>query len=289
MIIIGCSKGKHLANKIAKKVNKKYSELTVKKFPDGETYLKFNTKVKGKKIILVQSFYGDINDLMIEVLFAADTVKDLGAKSVALVAPYFPYLRQDDRFRPGESVSLRVVADIMDKFLDEIYIMDPHLHREKTLSHIFKIKAHKISACESIGRYLKKNVKNRVIIGPDWESYKWADKVAENCGCKSYILKKTRYSARKVKVELNKKVNLKGKNIVIVDDMVSTGHTIIEAAKSLRKLGAGKIKCVCVHGIFTENALKKLKKANIHTICTNTIPGSKSKIDVTDAIAERLR
>jgi len=289
MIIVSCSQGKHLAKKVANKIKKPYSELTVKKFPDNEIYLKFNTNVKNKKVMLVQSFYGDINDLITEVLFAADTAKDLKAKSIALVAPYFPYLRQDKRFKPGEAVSLKVIADIIDKFFDEIYIIDPHLHRERTLSHIFKIKAHKLSACKEIADYIKKKIKNPIIIGPDWESYKWAGKVAIYCRCMSYILKKERVSARKVKISLNKKVNLKEKNIVIVDDIISTGHTILQAAKSLRSLGVKNITAICVHGIFSENALQKLKKANINVIATNTIPSSKSKIDISSVISERLR
>lgn len=289
MIIVSCSKGKHLAKKIAIKIKKPYSELSVKKFPDSELYLKFNTNVKNKKVMLVQSFYGDISDSIVEVLFAADTAKDLKAKSITLVAPHFPYLRQDKRFKPGEAISLKVIADIIDKFFDEIYIIDPHLHRERTLGHVFKIKAHKLSACKPIADYIKKKIKNPVIIGPDWESYKWAEKVAEYCKCKSYILKKKRISARKVIISFNKKVNLKGKNIIIVDDIISTGNTIIRAAEHIKKEGAKNITAICIHGIFSESALQKLKKAKINVIATNTIPGSKSKIDVAEVIALRLR
>ncbi len=288
MIIISCSNGKHLAKKVANRLKKPYSELSVEKFPDGELNLRFKTDVKNKKVVLVQSFYGDINDLIVEVLFAADTAKDLKAKSVSLVAPYFPYLRNDKRFRSGEAISLRVIADIMDKFLDEIYIIDPHLHREKTLGHIFKIKSHKLSACKKIADYIKKNIKKPLIIGPDWESYKWANKVASYINSESYIMGKKRISGRKVVVSFNKKIDVKGKNIVIIDDMISTGNTIIEAAKNLRKLGVKTITCICVHGIFAENALQKLNKAKINVISTNTIPSAKSKIDVTDVIVEML-
>ncbi len=289
MIIIGCSKGKHLAKKIAALIKKPYSELLVEKFPDNELNLRFKIDVKNKKVVLVQSFYGDINDLIVEVLFAADTARDLKAKSVSLVAPYFPYLRHDERFNPGEAVSLRVIADIINKFFDEIFIIDPHLHREKTLGHIFKINAHKLSACSLIADYIKNKNKNPVIIGPDWESYKWAEKVASYCNCKSYILEKKRISSRKVVIKFNKKVDLKDKNIVIVDDIISTGHTILQAEKHLRKFGVKTITCICIHGIFSENALQKLNNAKINVISTNTIPSVKSKIDVTDIIAERLQ
>lgn len=261
MLIIGCSHGKHLASKVAKKLKKPYSELKVNKFPDVEIYVRFMKSVKNKVVVLIQSFYGEINDCLIEVLFAAYTAKDLGAKKVILVAPHFPYLRQDKRFKAGECISVEAAAKLIDCIFDKILIIDPHLHREKELSHIFKIKSKKLSANSVIASYIKKTVKNPVIIGPDWESNKWAGKVGDIIGCKSYIFKKKRYSGRKVKVTINGKIDFKNKNIILVDDIISTGNTLIEAIKSLKKLGAKKFNIISVHGIFVENALEKLRKA----------------------------
>ena len=137
--------------------------------------------------------------------------------------------------------------------------------------------------------YIKKNIRNPLIVGPDWESYKWARKVAEEIGCKSVILEKKRFSGRKVKVTLNEKVDISGKNVVFVDDIISTGHTIIEAAKNIRKLGAKSFTCIAVHGVFVDNALERLRKSNIKVITTNTIPNKVSKIDVSGLVAEGLR
>lgn len=287
MIIIGCSQGKAIAKKVAKKLKKPYSELITTRFPDSESYLRYSVNIKNKKVILVQSFYGNVNDMLTEVIFAAYTAKDLGAKSISLIAPYFPYLRQDKRFKPGECISTQVIATILNKCLDEIYIVDPHLHREKTLGHIFKIKAHKLSAYPLIASYIKKHIKNALIVGPDIESYKWAEKTADLIGCESVILRKERYSSRKVTVHLNKKVDL-NKNIVLVDDMISTGHTLLETIKLLKKLGAKNFTCIAVHGIFVENALTKLKKVGVKVITSNTIPSTVNKIDVTSLIAEHL-
>src|SRR3989338_10838538 len=146
MLVIGCSHGKHIAPKIAKLNAYPYSELEVTHFPDSEIKLRYKVDVKGKEVALVQSFYGNVNECVIEILFAAETARDLGAKKIILVAPYFPYLRQDKRFNPGECISLQTIAKNMDEDLDEICIIDPHLHREKTLKHIFKIKANKLTA-----------------------------------------------------------------------------------------------------------------------------------------------
>ena len=288
MLIVSCSHGKHLGYLIAKKSKKKYSNLIVDKFPDNELRIRFDSNLRSKNVVLVQSFYRNISDCIVEVIFAAKTAYELGAKNVTLVAPYFPYLRQDKRFHEGEAISQSIIASLIDKYFDAIYVMDPHLHRKNKLEYVFKIKSKKLTANNLIADYIKKHIKNPVVIGPDEESYKWAKNVANILGVESRILKKKRYSSYHVKVRLNKKISLKNKNVVIVDDIISTGHTILETAKILRKLGAKKIHCICVHGIFVNNALDKLKKAGIKVISTNTIPSKVAKIDVSGVIGESL-
>ncbi|MBI2135417.1 ribose-phosphate diphosphokinase [Candidatus Woesearchaeota archaeon] len=288
MIIIGCSRGKHIAGKIAKKLNKPYSELNAKRFPDGEIYVRFMKNVKGKDVVLVQSFYGYINDCVVEAIFAAETARELGAKSVTLVAPYFAYLRQDSRFNPGECISIKVIGKLFSRYFDKIIVIDPHLHRQTKLKDLFSTKIDKLTTNPYIADYIKKNIKNPLIVGPDWESYKWAQRVAEKIGYPFVILNKKRLSGRKVKITINKKIDIGNKNIVFVDDIISTGHTILEAAKKLKRLGAEKFCCIAVHGLFVEHALEKLRKAKINVITTNTIPNKVSKIDVSGLVAEKL-
>jgi len=289
LLFVSCSHGKHLGYKIARSMHLKHSELAVNKFPDDELLIRFNSNLKNKIVILVQSFYKNISDCIVEVILAAGTARDLGAKKVYLIAPYFPYLRQDKRFHEGESISQEIIAELIERYFDSIYIIDPHLHRKNSLNDIFKIKSVKLSANNLIANYIKKNIKNPVIIGPDAESYKWAKNVADLIKAESRILRKKRYSPYHVEVKLNKKIELKGKNAVIVDDIVSTGHTIIETAKLLRKLGAKNIFCICVHGIFVNDAIKKFKKNKIKIISTNTIPNPAAGIDVSGVIAKNLR
>lgn len=289
MLIISCSHGRHLGKLIAKKLKKQHSELLVDKFPDEELHIRFNKEVKNKIVVLVQSFYKNISDCIVEVILASETARELGAKKVILVAPYFPYLRQDKRFHKGEAVSQKIIAGLIDKYFDSLYLIDPHLHRKNKIEDIFKIKAKKLTANSLIADYIKKHIKNSVIIGPDEESYKWARNVAEILKVESRILKKKRYSSYHVEVKLNKKIDLKNKNVVIVDDIVSTGRTILETAKILKRLGAKRIYCICVHGIFANDSLNKLKKAGIEVISTNTIPNKVARIDFSEVIAENLR
>ena len=289
MLIVSCSHGRYLGPSIAKILKANHSELFVSKFPDDELMVRFKDDVKGKSVALIQSFYKNISDCIVEAILAAETAHDLGAKKVILIAPYFPYLRQDKRFHKGESISQEIIAGLFGKYFDAIYIIDPHLHRKDSLENIFRIKSVKLSANSLIADYIKNKIKNPILIGPDSESFKWARNVARIINAESVILSKKRYSSYHVAVNLNKKINLKNKNVVIGDDIVSTGHTIIETAKLLRRLGAKNIYCICVHGIFVNGALKRLQKNKIKIISTNTIPNPAAKIEVSGIIAERLR
>jgi ribose-phosphate pyrophosphokinase len=288
-MLIACSHGRHIAKSIAKSLKQEYSELKTRKFPDGELYVKFQKGVEGKHVFLVQSFYGEISDCIMEVVFAASTARELGAKAITLIAPHFPYHRQDKRFHSGESVSIYAMGRLMDRCVDRIVIMDPHLHRIDSLSKIFSIKAIKVTANDAIAEYIKKNVKNAAIIGPDWESYKWAEYIGKKIGCEYHILHKKRWSSHKVKIYFRKGVELKGKKVVIVDDIISSGHTILETIKELKSADIGDITVICVHGIFAEGCLPKLQKTGARILSCNTIPSVVSKIDVSKALADAVR
>jgi ribose-phosphate pyrophosphokinase len=115
MIIVGCSRSKDLAKKISEKLKVEYSELIVKKFPDKELYIRINAEVKNKDVVFIQSLYHP-NEAILEAIFAAETAKDLGAKSVVLVAPYLAYMRQDKRFNPGEAISSKILGKLFNIF-----------------------------------------------------------------------------------------------------------------------------------------------------------------------------
>ena len=287
-MIVSLTHGKHLGMMIARKAKIGHSNLAVDKFPDDELRVQFLFNPKGKRIFLVQSFYGNVSDCIMETILAAKTARELGAKKISLIAPYFPYLRQDKRFRPNEAVSQYIVADMIDGYFDQVFIIDPHLHRTKSLGNIFKTKSVRLTANPLIIEYIKNKMKDPLIIGPDEESFKWAKFVADAVGAECRILKKKRYSSYHVKVELNKKIEIRGRNVVIVDDIISTGHTIMQTCKILRRLGAKNVYCICVHGIFANDALKKLERSQVKVISTNTIPNKASRIDVSEIIADGL-
>lgn len=288
--VIECSGGKHIGKKVSKHLKVSYSKLKVKKFPDKELYVKLppEKKLKGKKVILVQSFHGEnLNEKIVETLFAFYTAKDLGAGKVELFSPYFPYFRQDRRFNPGEVVSIKVISKLFKDF-DKIYFIDPHLHRIKNLDEIFK-NGKKLTSVNIIADYLKKKkIKDEVFVGPDVESEQWAKQVADKLGEESTILKKERYGDRKVKIKFSGGVEVKNKTVIILDDIISTGHTMLETIKSIKKYKPKEIYCVAIHGIFADKKqLDKLKK-NAKVISTNTIPTKAANIDIS-SLAKKIK
>ncbi len=286
--VLGGTNSKELAKKIAKRINAEYGELHTDKFPDGETYLKLPFSVEGRKVILVESMHPNPNEILIETIFAARTAKELGAKEVILVAPYLAYLRQDKRFHPLECWSNRIMAAIL-HFADRIIVVDPHIQRIPDLQSIFKIPAKQITSNKLIAEYIQKNIPEPVILGPDEESYQWAEEIAETIRIEATVLRKKRYTSRHVKIKLKTEMSLKGRNVVIVDDIISSGHTMIEVIKQAKRMKAKSITCMAVHGIFAENALAKLKKAGAtRVITTNTVMNPTSKIDVSSVIAEEV-
>ncbi len=188
-IVIGGSNSAQLAKRIAKKLKSKYTQLVSRNFPDGESYIRILKPVKGKRVILVQSMHPKPNDALLESILTLRTAKELGAKKTVLVSPYMGYLRQDKRFKPGEAVSNHIIADLL-TFIDQIITIDPHLHRIKSLSEIFKTKTKKLSANHVLAKHIKKHYSDAIIVGPDIESYQWAKAIAEEIEVKPAQIKK---------------------------------------------------------------------------------------------------
>ncbi len=288
MLIIGCSNSKQLAKSIAKKLKAEYSELTVKHFPDQELYIKFETNLKNKEVILVQTLF-PANEAILEVILAGQTARELGAKKLTLVAPYLAYIRQDKRFSSGEAVSSKIIGKLLD-FFDKVITIDPHLHRFKSLKEVFHTNTKKLTANELIKEYISKNYKSPVIIGPDEESFQWAEEIAKEIGANAAILKKKRFSPTKVKVIIKSPIDLKNKDIIIIDDILSTGHTIEEAIIDIKSQKPKSINVIAIHGIFADKKIyQKIRSECKTVITTNTIETIHSKIDVSGLIADSLK
>ena len=293
MIIVGCSNSVELAKRIANKLKLPFSQLIVKHFPDGELYVRFGKpkELKNNVVTLIQTLHPNPSEALAELYFASKTAKELGVAKVIAIVPYLAYMRQDKAFRAGECISSRRMAEIINSCADELITIDPHLHRIKSLNEIFSIKTTKLTAIEPIANYIKKNFKNEIIVGPDIESYQWAQTIAEKIKVEATILRKRRWTATKVKIRMPPvlKKEIKNKNVIIIDDVISSGATILEAAKLLKPLKPKSITAIATHGIFAAKALEKLKKEKINVITTNTITNPVSRIDVSELIAKALK
>lgn len=290
-IIISCSGSENIAKKIAKRMSLPFSILNTVKFPDGEFDISFNKSIKNKKIYLVQNFQNTkeitLNDKIIETLFAVHTAKDLKAKKVFLIAPYFPYFRGDKRFKKEECISIQVMNKLFSVF-DKIFCVAPHLHRIKNVKKALS-NGEIITIDKPIIEYLKKQtLKEPIFVGPDIESQQWVVNVSKAFNKKPVIALKTRKNARKVEISLPKNIDAKGKDLIIIDDIISTGHTMIENIKQLKKYKPNNIYVIGIHGVFAENALKKLKKHCV-VASTNTLENKVDVIDVSKQIVDVVK
>jgi ribose-phosphate pyrophosphokinase len=288
MIIVGCSNSPKLGLSLSRKVKCSYLKLEKKHFPDGELYIRFKKSVKGQHVVLVQSFHPNPQEALVEIIWAAETARDLGAKKVTLVAPYLGFMRQDKRFNAGEAVSAKIAGKLIGNYVDKVVTVDPHAHRIRDLQSVFGCKFVSLTSNGAIAGFIKKNLKCDVVVGPDAESYQWAEAIAKHVGVKAVVLRKKRHSSRSVKVRFVEQVDFKGKAVVITDDIISTGHTMVEAVKAAKKKGAKSVVCVGVHGVFVEDAVGKMRKVGAGVITTDTIENEQAKIDVAALIAEAL-
>lgn len=287
-IIFSFSDSMDFAKKVAKLKHLPFYLIEVKKFPDGELLIRLphNVNAKGKEAIIARTLK-EPNEKLIEIFFAACALKEMGAK-VTLVAPYLCYMRQDKSFHKGEIVSSKYMAKLISNCVDKLITIDPHLHRYKSLNDIFKIKTKRLTAIKDIAYYIKHRIKKPLIIGPDAESYQWAKTVAKIVKCDVLMLRKKRYTSRHVRIELHKNLNLSKVSPIIIDDIISTGHTMIEVIKDLKKIKAKKVYCIGVHALLVENALKKLNNVGGIVITCNAIPNKTNKIDLSKLVAENI-
>ena len=292
IMVLGGSCGGHIAVRIARLGDYELGDIEVRKFPDGETYIRLVSNVADKDVVYVNSIAKDVNDLLIETLFTLETLKELGAKKVYAVIPYFPYARQDERFNPGEVVSFNVVARMLERAgIDEVWTIDLHLHRVGDISKLFKIPARNLTAVKELCAYMKEiyRLEKPFIIGPDEEAEQWARVASEYFDSEYDVLEKQRLSAEEVVVKPKHIRDFKGRDVLIIDDIISTGGTIVEAVKVIKNMNAGDIYVAVTHALLVKNALTKILKAGVKdVVSTDTVLSPTSRVTVAPLIVREL-
>ncbi len=288
MITIAGSASGKLAARVAKSLRCQFVNPEVKRFPDGESYVRADHDFKGEHAIVIQSTCYPQNDNFIELFLLLDAAKDMGAKRVTAVVPYFGYARQDKRFKPGEAISVRTVCKLIERAgADDIFTMD--IHEEEIIAN-FAIPAYNLTAMSLIGRHLERlDLHDPVVLAPDQGALRHAKRAAAEFMADYDYLHKTRRTPTKVTVR-PKRLDVSKRDVVIVDDIISTGGTIIEAVKTLKRQRARKIYAACTHPVLAENALQKIMAAGARKVfATDTIEHKTSVISVAPVIAEAIR
>ncbi|HDD45962.1 MAG TPA: ribose-phosphate diphosphokinase [Candidatus Aenigmarchaeota archaeon] len=291
---------KDLAYSLSKLTRIPILPKVVRRFPDNEVYVRIeNTKIKGEVIYIVHSLYPDQNSNLIELFLTLDLVRDYGGIP-RLILPYLAYSRQDKRFQEGEAFSLRTIANILKGLgVREIITIDVHSYRKEGKYRLFSIPAKNITASRLLVDYARTLCKDFIIAGPDQGSKHFLsniegkkvflrkEKYCSRCG-KNAVHCKCSYKKKEYEIRSIAPKSVKGKNVLIMDDIISSGGTMIEAVKAVKGCGANKIMVACTHGLFLGNSLKVLKSMADIVFSTNTIKSEVARVDVAKLLARGI-
>ncbi len=287
-VVFALPGNENLSAKIAARLDAEIGEITLRQFPDKETYIRIRSDVKGKRVIMVCTL-NNPDEKLLPLYFLSQTAKTLGADCTCLVAPYLAYMRQDKQFNPGEGITSTYFARFISNFADTLFTIDPHLHRRHSMSEIYTVPCMVLHAAGLISAWIRDNIERPVLIGPDSESEQWVEAVAKNAGAPFIVLEKVRHGDREVEVTVPQVEKYQEHSPVLVDDIISTARTMIETIGHLKRAGMKPPICIGVHGIFAGNAFEELKAVGAGAIVTtNTICHPTNEIEIADLIASAL-
>ena len=265
-----------LAQDICKELGKKLGGMMVDRFSEGEIRIKIDDNVRGKDVFLIQPTCPPVNESIMELLVMLDAFKRASAGRITAVIPYYGYARQDRKDQPRVPISAKLVANLVTVAgADRILTMDLHAGQ---IQGFFDIPMDHLYAVNVFVDYLQKmKLKDLVVVSPDVGGIKTARAYAKRLGAALAIVDKRRVSPEKAEV-MNILGEVEGRDVVLVDDLIATGGSLLEAAQALKKAGVKKIYAAVVHGVLSDDAVKKIEKSIMEElIITDTIPLSEEK------------
>jgi len=288
-LLFNLSAAESLVRGFVRETGVELGELSRRQFPDGESYVRLLTDVRGRDVVLLCTL--DRPDTKaLPLLYAAAAATDGGARNVGLVAPYLAYMRQDKVFHPGEAVTSRSFAGLLSDAFDWLITVDPHLHRYPSLGSVYSIPSRVVSATGYIAQWLSKNVQDPVLIGPDEESAQWVSRIAALAGAKSAVFRKTRMGDFDVSIDSAALDHLDGGTPVLIDDIASSARTLIQAVELVTQSGLKAPTCVVVHPIFAGDSYDSLLDAGVQqVVSTNTVSHESNAIDISSGLADAVR
>jgi len=276
------------AQRLAKSLNCPYEQVEVHRFPDGESKVRLPATL-ASHVIVCRSL-DHPNDKLIELLLTAKTARAGGVQQLTLVAPYLCYMRQDMAFHDGEAVSQRIIGRWLAALFDDVITVDPHLHRISRLDEVLPAqRSISISAGPLLAAFLHQRISKALLVGPDSESRQWVAQIADHAGMEYLVAEKERFSDKDVRIRVPAH-NLRGRAVVIVDDVASTARTLAVTAQQLRGAGATEIHCCITHAIFADDAEAVLRNAGIsHIWSTDSILHSSNTIELCGILAAAVK
>lgn len=258
------------------------------RFPDGELKLRLPPQLP-ERVVLLRGLQQP-NEKLVELLLVARSARELGARHLTLVTPYLAYMRQDMAFSPGEVVSQRIIGGFLAELFDAVITVDPHLHRIATLGEAIPIPDPIwISGAPALADWIARERPGALLLGPDEESAQWISQAAVRIGHDSAVCRKVRHGDRAVEIVLPE-VELRGRSVVILDDMASTGHTVAQAARLALAAGAVSVDVAVTHALFAEGAEQALHDAGVGAVwSTDCIPHTSNVVAMAPLLAQALR
>ena len=278
------------ANRLAACLAVPAHEISMHTFPDGELRV---GAWPASAVSIVYAALDRPNDKLLALLFAAESLRRNGSSRLVLVAPYLCYMRQDTAFHPGESISQKVIGQLISSRFDRVITVDAHLHRTARLSDVFPgIETDNLSAMPAIASNLHANALDprTVIVGPDAESRPWVSELGALLDVKFTVARKTRLGDRSVEIALEDLQALKGRPALLVDDIVSSGGTMASCARAVIAAGAISVDAIVTHALFPKQLMEDFTKSGIRTIrSTTSVPHSTNAIALDRLLADALR
>jgi len=286
--VISGKASEDLAKRLSKKLKANLVKSKVRVFPDGESKITLSGKLSKRKSIVVQSIYPPVDTNLVQALSLISKAKETSSEVIAVI-PYMGYARQDREFLPGEIVTMKVLAKLF-KGVGASKIIAVDIHSVIGLKH-FTIKTENVTAIPDLVMYFKKlSLKNPLVVSPDKGGKNRAKEFAEKFESEYIALEKKRNKKTgKVQIKTKNSDTVVGRDLILVDDMISTGGSIIKATQFLKKQKCKRVYVACTHALLMNDAEKKIRKAGVTSIVsTNTIPGKTSVVDVSNTIAKAI-
>ncbi|MDZ7802856.1 ribose-phosphate diphosphokinase [Thiohalophilus sp.] len=264
-----------------------YAAIEVHRFPDGESRLTLPPALPPTVVLYRSLDHPDAK--LVELLLATRTARQLGAERIILVSPYLCYMRQDMAFHPGEAVSQQIIGHFLAGLVDAVITVDAHLHRIAHLNEAIPLpQARNLSAAPLLGQFLLEQTRDALLLGPDEESRQWVEQVASEGDFEFGVADKVRHGDRQVEIRLPD-LDYRQRHVVLVDDMISSGHTLAETAGQLYRIGAGKVDALCTHALYDLEAARMLKQAGIETIWScDSVQHPSNTVQLAPLLAESL-